>query len=55
MLSRDQLQRAAAESGFQIESYEKVYVLVRLPHRRSMIGAVARPAHALSIGLVRFC
>jgi predicted nucleotidyltransferase component of viral defense system len=30
MLSRDQLQRAAAESGFQIESYEKVYVLVRL-------------------------
>jgi hypothetical protein len=30
MLSRDQLQRAAAESGFQIESYEKVHVLVRL-------------------------
>lgn len=30
MLSRGQLQRAAADSGFQVESYEKVYVLVRL-------------------------
>ncbi len=30
MLSREQLQRAAAASGFQLESYEKVYVLVRL-------------------------
>ena len=30
MLSREQLQRAAADSGFQVESYEKVYVLVRL-------------------------
>ncbi len=30
MLSREQLQRAAAGSGFQIESYEKVHVLVRL-------------------------
>ena len=30
MLSREQLQRAAADSGFQIESYEKVHVLVRL-------------------------
>jgi predicted nucleotidyltransferase component of viral defense system len=30
MLSREQLQRAAADSGFQVESYEKVYMLVRL-------------------------
>jgi predicted nucleotidyltransferase component of viral defense system len=30
MLSREQLQRAAAGSGFQVESCEKVYVLVRL-------------------------
>ncbi len=30
MLSREQLQRAAAESGFALESYEKVRVLVRL-------------------------
>ena len=30
MLSRDQLQRAAAEAGFQVESYEKVHMLVRL-------------------------
>jgi predicted nucleotidyltransferase component of viral defense system len=30
MLSREQLQRAVADSGFQIESYEKVHVLVRL-------------------------
>jgi hypothetical protein len=30
MLSREQLQRAAADSGFPMESYEKVYVLVRL-------------------------
>jgi predicted nucleotidyltransferase component of viral defense system len=30
MLSREQLQRAAADSGFQIESYEKAHVLVRL-------------------------
>jgi predicted nucleotidyltransferase component of viral defense system len=30
MLSRGQLQQAAADSGFQIESYEKVHVLVRL-------------------------
>ncbi len=30
MLSREQLQRAAAESGFALESYEKVHVLVRL-------------------------
>ena len=30
MLSREQLQRAAADSGFQVESYEKVHVLVRL-------------------------
>ena len=30
MLSREQLHRAAAASGFQVESYEKVLVLVRL-------------------------
>lgn len=30
MLSREQLQRAAAASGFPLESYEKVHVLVRL-------------------------
>ena len=30
MLSREQLQRAAADNGFQVESYEKVHVLVRL-------------------------
>ena len=30
MLSREQLQRAAADSGFAIESYEKVHTLVRL-------------------------
>jgi predicted nucleotidyltransferase component of viral defense system len=30
MLSREQLQRAAADSGFQLESYEKLHVLVRL-------------------------
>lgn len=30
MLSREQLQQAAADSGFQVESYEKVHVLVRL-------------------------
>jgi predicted nucleotidyltransferase component of viral defense system len=30
MLSREQLQRAAADGGFQVESYEKVHVLVRL-------------------------
>lgn len=30
MLSREQIQRAAADSGFQVESYEKVHVLVRL-------------------------
>ena len=29
-LSREQLQRAASDSGFQVESYEKVHVLVRL-------------------------
>jgi predicted nucleotidyltransferase component of viral defense system len=29
-LSHEQLQRAAAESGFAVESYEKVHVLVRL-------------------------
>ena len=30
MLSRDQLQRAAADRGFQVESYEKAHVLVGL-------------------------
>lgn len=30
MLSREQLQRAAANSGFRLESYEKAHVLVRL-------------------------
>jgi predicted nucleotidyltransferase component of viral defense system len=30
MLSRDQLERAARDGGFQVESYEKVLVLVRL-------------------------
>lgn len=30
MLSRDQLHRAAADSGFQVESYEKAHVLVGL-------------------------
>jgi len=30
MLSREQLQRAAADGGFQVESYEKVHMLVRL-------------------------
>ncbi len=30
MSSRQQLQQAAADSGFQVESYEKVSVLVRL-------------------------
>jgi predicted nucleotidyltransferase component of viral defense system len=30
MLSREQLQRGAADSGFQVESYEKAYILVRL-------------------------
>jgi predicted nucleotidyltransferase component of viral defense system len=30
MLSREQLQQAATDSGFQVESYEKVHVLVRL-------------------------
>jgi hypothetical protein len=30
MLSREQLQRAAADSGFLVESYEKAHVLVRL-------------------------
>jgi predicted nucleotidyltransferase component of viral defense system len=30
MMSPEQLQRAAAESGFQLETYEKVHVLVRL-------------------------
>lgn len=30
MASREQLQRAASESGFQLESYEKVHALVRL-------------------------
>lgn len=30
MLSRGELQRAAAESGFPVESYEKAHVLVRL-------------------------
>jgi predicted nucleotidyltransferase component of viral defense system len=30
MLSREQLQQAAADSGFQVESYEKAHVLVRL-------------------------
>jgi predicted nucleotidyltransferase component of viral defense system len=30
MLSREQLQRAAADRGFQLESFEKVHVLVRL-------------------------
>jgi predicted nucleotidyltransferase component of viral defense system len=30
MLSRDQLQRGAAEGGFQIESYEKIHMLVEL-------------------------
>src|SRR3990172_12834520 len=30
MLSREQLQRAAADTGFQVESYERVDVLVRL-------------------------
>jgi hypothetical protein len=30
MLTREQLQQAAVEDGFQVESYEKVHVLVRL-------------------------
>lgn len=30
MLTREQLQQAAGEGGFQVESYEKVHVLVRL-------------------------
>lgn len=30
MLSREQLQRAAGEAGYQVESYEKGYMLVRL-------------------------
>jgi predicted nucleotidyltransferase component of viral defense system len=30
MLSRDQLQRASAEAGFPIESYEKAHMLVRV-------------------------
>lgn len=30
MLARDQLQRGAADGGFQIESYEKVCVLIEL-------------------------
>ena len=30
MLSRNQLHRGAADSGFQIESYEKVHVLIDL-------------------------
>lgn len=30
MLSREQLMRAAADGGYQVESYEKVYRLVRL-------------------------
>jgi predicted nucleotidyltransferase component of viral defense system len=30
MLSRDQLQRAAANGGFQMESYEKVHMLIDL-------------------------
>jgi predicted nucleotidyltransferase component of viral defense system len=30
MLSREQLQRAAADSGFQIDLYEKAHALVRL-------------------------
>jgi predicted nucleotidyltransferase component of viral defense system len=30
MASREQLQRAASESGFQLDSYEKVHALVRL-------------------------
>ena len=30
MLSREQLQQAAAESGFHVESYEKAHALVRL-------------------------
>jgi hypothetical protein len=30
MLSRDQLQRAATGAGYQVESYEKAYMLVRL-------------------------
>ena len=49
MLSREQLQRAAADSGFQVESYEKVHVLVRLleadshaPISRTTDGAQGR-------------
>ena len=30
MLSRDQLQRAAADGGLQMESYEKVHMLIDL-------------------------
>lgn len=30
MMSHEQLQRAATETGFQVESYEKVHILVRL-------------------------
>lgn len=30
MLSRDQLQRAATGAGYQVESYEKAYMLLRL-------------------------
>lgn len=30
MLSREQLQKVASDAGFQVESYEKVYLLVRL-------------------------
>lgn len=30
MVTRDQLQRAAADSGFPVDSLEKVWMLVRL-------------------------
>jgi predicted nucleotidyltransferase component of viral defense system len=30
MISRDQLQRGAADGGFQIESYEKAHMLIDL-------------------------
>ena len=53
MLSREQLQRAAADSGFLVESYEKAHVLVRLlgavrTHpflgpRMALKGGTARP------------
>jgi hypothetical protein len=45
ILSHEQLQRAAAKSGFAIDSHEKVHVLARLGPRMALKGEFPAPDH----------